>query len=275
MLRPYVCTFLLIYLIGCSLHFGFKRAILSGFAGYLIAWLSELSSIHNGFPYGYYHYLENTKGKEIWVLGVPLMDSISYVFLAYASYSLALLIISPICRSKRIIYVLETIAIRNSLFARILGTILFVYLDIIIDPVALKGDRWFLGQIYGYPSPGVYFGVPLSNYCGWFVTGFFMIYAFQKIDYRLYRAGVPDYYGYQYPWRYLVGPVLYGVVLVFNLSVTFLIGEQMLGWVGLFIVLLLLLMIYVIIRIKLSTEGAEKTIDAHLKDFPKAIIVGH
>jgi uncharacterized membrane protein len=150
MLRPYVFVFLLIYIIGCSLQFGFKRALLFGFAGYLIAWLSELSSIHNGFPYGYYHYLENTKGKEIWVLSVPLMDSISYVFLAYASYSLALFIISPICRSKRTIYVLETIAIRNSFFARALGTILFVYLDIIIDPVALKGDRWFLGQIYGF-----------------------------------------------------------------------------------------------------------------------------
>jgi hypothetical protein len=83
-----------------------------------------------------------------------------------------------------------------------------------------------------------------------------------------------DYYGYQYPWRYMVGPVLYCVVLIFNLSVTFVIGEQMLGWVGLFILLLPLMLIYVIIRIKLSAEGAEKTIDAHLKDFPKAIIIG-
>jgi uncharacterized membrane protein len=274
MLRPYVFVFLLIYVVGCSLHFGFKRSLLYCFAGYLIAWLSELSSIHNGFPYGFYHYLENTKGKELWMLGVPLMDSLSYVFLAYASYSLSLLIISPIRRSKGIIYVLETRAIRGSVYAAILGAMLFVYLDIIIDPVALKGDRWFLGQIYGYPSPGVYFGVPLSNYLGWFVTGFCMIYAFQKIDYSLYRRGVSDYYGYRYPWRYLVGPFLYCAVMLFNLSVTFLIGEQMLGWVGIFIVLLPLMLIYAIIRIKLSDEGAGKTLEAHLKDFPEAVIAG-
>ncbi len=273
-LRPYVFVFLIVYVIGCSVHFGFKRALLFGIAGYLIAWLSEFSSIHNGFPYGYYHYLETTKGREIWVLGVPLMDSISYVFLAFASYSVSILIISPVRRSKRLIYVLETMPIRGSLYARILGTILFVYLDIIIDPVALKGDRWFLGQIYGYPDPGVYFGVPLSNYCGWFLTGFFMIYAFQKIDYCLYRKNVPDYQGYRYPWRYLVGPVLYCAVLVFNLSVTFLIGEETLGWVGIFIALLPLMLIYAITRIKLSTEGAEKALAAHLKDFPKAVIDG-
>jgi uncharacterized membrane protein len=272
MLRPYVFIFLLIYGIGCSLHFGFKRTLLFGIAGYLIAWLSELSSIHNGFPYGYYHYLENTKGKELWILGVPLMDSISYVFLAYASYSFSLLIISPLTRSKWILYVLETMKIRGSLYARILGAILFVYLDIIIDPVALKGDRWFLGQIYEYPGGGVYFGVPLSNFCGWFVTGFFMIYAFQKIDSWLHRTNVPDRYGYQYPWRYLVGPVLYSVVLVFNISVTFLIGEQMLGWVGIFIMLLPMMLVYAVVRIRLSPEGPLNKLDAHLRDFPGAAI---
>jgi len=273
-LRPYVFVFLLIYLIGCSVHFGFKRALLFGVTGYLIAWLTEFSSIHNGFPYGYYHYFETTKGKEIWVLGVPLMDSISYVFLAYASYSLSILIISPLCRSKRILYVLETMPIRGSLYVRILGTILFVYLDIIIDPVALQGNRWFLGQIYGYPDLGLYFGVPLSNYCGWFFTGFIMIYSFQKIDSFLYRKNVTDYFGYRYPWRFLIGPILYFVVLIFNLSVTFLIGEKMLGWVGLFIVLLPIFLLYTITKIKLTAEGAEFTLGAHLRDFPKAIIGG-
>ena len=272
MLRPYVFVFLLVYGIGCTLHFGFKRTLLFGTLGYLIAWLSELSSIHNGFPYGYYHYLENTKDKELWVLGVPLMDSISYVFLAYASYSLSLLIISPLCRSKRTLYVLETMKIRGSLYARFLGAILFVYLDIIIDPVALRGDRWFLGQIYAYPGAGVYFGVPLSNYCGWFVTGFFMLYAFQRIDSCLYGTNVPDRHGYQYPWRYLVGPALYCVVLVFNISVTFLISEQMLGWVGIFIILLPLMLVYAIVRIKLSQSGTSHELDAHLRDFPGAAI---
>ncbi|MDH5698334.1 MAG: hypothetical protein OEZ41_00025 [Nitrospirota bacterium] len=32
-----------------------------------------------------------------------------------------------------------------------LTVILFTFLDVVIDPVALQGERWFLGKIYGYP----------------------------------------------------------------------------------------------------------------------------
>jgi uncharacterized membrane protein len=271
-LRPYVLIFLLIYITGCTLHLGLKRTILFCIAGYLLAWLSELSSIHTGFPYGSYYYLEHTRGLEIWVLGVPLMDSISYVFLAYASYSVALLMVSPIQRSSWLIYVLETEKTRYSRHTALLGTLLFVYLDIIIDPVALQGNRWFLGQIYGYNEPGIYFGVPISNFIGWFVVGFLMIATLQKIDERLRQSNVADYFGYQYPWRYAIGPVLYIGVLVFNLAITFYIKEYLMGWVGIFIVLLPVVLGYTIIQEKLADEGVEKAQRDHLKDFPQAII---
>ena len=175
-LRPYVFVFLLVYMLGCSLHLGLKRALLFCVAGYGIAWLSEYSSIHNGIPYGYYFYIEQTKSREIWVLGVPLIDSMSYVFLAYASYSVALLVSAPVMRLKKTLYILETREIRDSAAVRILGAGLFVYLDIIIDPVALAGHKWFLGQLYGYPERGAYFGVPISNFAGWLVVGFLMIW---------------------------------------------------------------------------------------------------
>ncbi len=267
-LRPYVFVFLLVYMLGCSLHLGLKRALLFIIAGYGIAWLSEYSSIHNGIPYGYYFYIEQTKGREIWMLGVPLIDSMSYVFLAYASYSMALLISAPVMRLKKTLYILETREIRNSAAVRMLGAILFVYLDIIIDPVALAGNKWFLGQLYGYPERGIYFGVPISNFAGWAVVGFLMIWALQKIDNYLYRSGTSDYTGYNHPWRYLVGPFLFAGILVFNISVTFAIREYMLGWVDIFIVLSPSILIYYIIKVKLDSGDAVNALDAHLRDFP-------
>ena len=271
-LRTYGFAFLAVYLSGCSLNLGLKRALLFGVAGYLIAWLSEFSSIHNCFPYGPYYYLDGTRGKEIWVLGVPLMDSISYVFLAYASYSLALFISSPLRRSRgMLLYVFETKKIRDSIQVRILGALLFVYLDIIIDPVALRGDRWFLGRIYSYPEQGVYFGVPLSNFLGWFAVGFSMIYVLQRIDRYLQGKGATDLIGYKYPWRFLIGPVLYFGVLVFNLSVTFFIREHMLGLTGVFIVLLPAFLMYVIVRDKIFRESDETAIAEHYRDFPQAM----
>ncbi len=112
-LRPYFVAFFLAYFLACSLHLGVLRAIIFAIAGYAIAWLSEFSSIHCGFPYGYYYYIEATRGRELWVLGVPFMDSMSFVFLSYASYSLALMAVSPLIRLGGI-YVLENRKIRYS-----------------------------------------------------------------------------------------------------------------------------------------------------------------
>ncbi len=118
----------------------------------VVAWLSEVSSIHTGFPYGVYIYIPATRAQELWVLGVPFMDSLSYVFLSYSSYSLALLLLAVRSgvngRSRR------PAREKPPLATVILAAVLFVTLDIIIDPLALRGYRWFLGQIYGYPEPG-------------------------------------------------------------------------------------------------------------------------
>jgi uncharacterized membrane protein len=270
-LRPYVFIFFAVYLVGCSMHLGLKRAVLFGAAGYLITWLSEYSSIHNGIPYGLYYYIEATRGKEIWVLGVPLMDSMSYVFLAYASYSVALLVISPFISARGAPYILETRKMRGSLPVRMLGALFMVYLDIIIDPVALSGGRWFLGQIYGYPSDGVYFGVPVSNFIGWLFVGFLLVWALQKIDALLDKKKVKDYDGHRHPWRYMVGPALYVGVLLFNMCITFFIGEYNLGWVDIFIVLLPTAILYSTIRTKkLRGESFTAAVEAHLQDFPRA-----
>jgi uncharacterized membrane protein len=271
LLRPYVFIFLAVYLVGCSMQLGLRRALLFGVAGYLITWLSEYSSIHNGIPYGLYHYIEATRGKEIWVLGVPLMDSMSYVFLAYASYAVALVALSPVISVRGMPYLLETKKMRGSLSVRMLGALFMVYLDIIIDPIALRGGKWFLGEIYGYPAGGVYFGVPVSNFIGWLFVGFLLVWALQKIDAYLDKKEVRDCQGYRFPWRYMVGPALYAGVLLFNLWITFSIGEYNLGLAGIFIVLLPAALLYLIIRSR-PAHGVAVTeaIESHLRDFPKA-----
>ena len=52
----------------------------------------------------------------------------------------------------------------------------------VIDPVALRGDRWFLGKIYYYPDPGTHFGVPLANYVGWAVVGLISLSIYFPLD---------------------------------------------------------------------------------------------
>jgi len=181
-MRPYVFAFLVVYLVAASAHLGWRKTLLFTVAGYLISLLSEYSSINTGFPYGWYYYIEATKERELWIAGVPFFDSLSYVFLAYCSYATALLVVSPAKSWRWNFVILETRAIRRSLAVLFLGSLFQVFLDIIVDPVALQGRRWFLGQIYGYQEPGCHFGVPLSNYLGWWVVSVVMVLALQIID---------------------------------------------------------------------------------------------
>jgi putative membrane protein len=112
-----------------------------------------------------------------------------------------------------------------------------VTLDIIIDPVALRGYRWFLGQIYGYPQGGVYFGIPLANFGGWLVVALILIGILQWLAARFPDSPRWNWGRRRFPFQALLGPAFYLGILGFNLAMTFLIGEPCLGWVGVFIYL--------------------------------------
>ncbi|MEM5789852.1 MAG: carotenoid biosynthesis protein [Syntrophobacteraceae bacterium] len=241
-LRPYVFAFLAMYVIAASRHIGWKRTLVFIPVGYTLAWISEFASITWGFPYGDYYYIHTTVGRELWVFGVPFMDSLSYVFLSYCSYSMALFLLSPVTISSGTLAVHETRYERRSFQVLILGAFLFMMLDVIIDPVALLGDRWFLGKIYGYKFEGHYFGIPMSNFGGWFVVGLVLIATLQILD-RIVPAPIKK--APVLPlvsWMRLLGPILYFSVLFFNMAVTFYINEYLLGFVDVMIVSMLLVL---------------------------------
>ena len=268
-LRPYVFAFLAVYLAASGVHLGWRRTVLYIPLGYCIAWLSEFSSIHWGFPYGDYFYISTTIDRELWIFGVPFMDSLSYVFLSYCSYSMAIFLLSPLFDSP-VPKILETRRLRRSPQVLVLGAFLFVLLDIIIDPVAFQGSRWFLGQIYGYRSPGFYFGIPMSNFGGWLLVGFAMIGAIQMLD-RFTPAlrYTPLPYHRLAFCRYL-GPLLYLSVLVFNLTITFWIGEVLLGIVGCLILFFPALFAIFFTGYKLS-HIPSRALEQHLTDFPPPV----
>src|SRR5512147_1031092 len=93
--RPYVFAFLLIYLAAATLKVGPKKAVLFTLTAWATAYAAEFSSVRNGFPFGIYHYIPCTLDREVWICGVPLMDSISFTFLSYASWSVARVFLSP------------------------------------------------------------------------------------------------------------------------------------------------------------------------------------
>jgi uncharacterized membrane protein len=236
LLRPYVFLFLACYLVLATWQFGAGRTLAFLVAGYLVSWLAELCSIHTGFPFGIYIYIPATLDRELWVANVPFMDSLSYVFMAFASFTMALLALGR-GRWEGRRFFLEDHTLLNSWRSAILGAVLMMTLDVVIDPLALRGYRWFLGQIYGYPAPGVYFGIPLANFAGWLLVSFVLIRLLQFLLARLPEGLFWDWGRRDFPGRALLGPGLYVGILAFNLAMTLWIGEPTLFWAGVFIYL--------------------------------------
>ncbi len=244
-LRPYVLLFLAAYLAIAIPNIGVLRTLVFTLTSFIIAFSAEYSSTRNGFPFGYYSYIETTRGRELWISNVPFMDSLSYSFLAYVSYTMSVLIWSPL---KRNVWDIRTDwdSVKGSLRVILTGAALFMMMDVIIDPVAFLGDRWFLGKIYTYREEGEYFNIPLTNFGGWFIVGTAILFTFSKLDrwLDLRRPFISN----NVPCMALLGPGLYFGVLAFNLAVTFYIGEILMGFCGMAITAAILALVMYKIR---------------------------
>jgi putative membrane protein len=206
LLRPYVFGFLAAFLLAGARDLGVRRTLLFGAAVWPVAWLAEFASTRIGVPFGLYHYTGETRGQELYLADVPFMDSLSFTFLAYAAWCLA----RTVARDRQL---------SRPALALLAGGLMMA-LDVVIDPLAVRGDQWFLGRIFYYPEPGVYFGVPLSNFAGWIIVGA------AGVGLYLWLAG--DARGADAR----AGSGLYYAVLLFNLVVTAWIGEWWLAAAG-------------------------------------------
>ena len=205
-LRPYVFAFLVAFLVAGALDLGWRRTLAFTGCVWPVALVAELSSTRTGVPFGLYHYTGLTRGRELFVVDVPFIASLSFVFLAYAAFALA----------------------RTALVGRsvsrwgmaVAAGMLMMALDIVIDPLAVRGDRWFLGPLFAYNEPGVYFGVPIANFVGWVIVG--------AVGVGLFLALTKNDSGR----RVWPGVALYYAVLGINLTMTVQIGELLLAVIG-------------------------------------------
>lgn len=212
-LRPYVLIFLLLFLAGSLKVFGWKRTVLFIAYAYPLSFLLEVCSTRFGFPFGIYIYHPlDTVGRELWVLDIPWMSTLSFVFLSFFSYRLSVYFFT------------------RAPFSWPFTAAFFMFLvDFVIDPVTLQGRRWFLGDLYHYPEAGFYFGVPFSNFLGWALTGFLVSFPFAVEE--LLKKRELEHWKKYWRWDFFLSWVYVGAIL-FMAAVAFSIGEDRLGIVG-------------------------------------------
>jgi putative membrane protein len=198
-------------------------------ASYFCEWSS--SGPKGWFPFGHYTYLPTTREEEIWVGHLPFMDFLSFSFLVVASLGVVARVWGLSLGE------VLTRPVKTTWPVFLMSDILFFGIDMVIDPVALRGNRWFLGQIYYYPQGGSYFGVPVANFVGWAVLGLMIMLLWRSLGAMtqlLARQTAIDRWGPSFLWL---------SVYLFNLGIALYRGEFALFLSDLVVLALLILML--------------------------------
>ena len=80
-----------------------------------------------------------------------------------------------------------------------LGAVIMTAWDLAMDPMMVAGGHWIWEQ------PGAYFGIPLQNYWGWWLTSFVTFFLFLSIG-RIFpeHTSSADQYNHLAIWSYAI-----------------------------------------------------------------------
>jgi len=117
-----------------------SKELKSAFLIFFIGMVSEILGVNYGLIFGDYVYLDNLGVK---ILGVPVLIGLNWIILTFITGSLSSFIF------------------KNKYVSILMGAILMIGLDLLIEPVAPLLGFW----IFDLQK------VPLQNYLGWFVIG--------------------------------------------------------------------------------------------------------
>jgi uncharacterized membrane protein len=133
----------------------------------------ENLSILTGFPFGWYHYSEKM-GARLFL--VPLLIGPAYFGVGYLSWTLARAILGD--TNGRL-------AGRLVFATPIIASFIMVCWDLTIDPkMSTITNNWI------WRDGGSYFGVPLANFLGWYLTVYVFLQVFALYARRL--SATPD-----------------------------------------------------------------------------------
>jgi bisanhydrobacterioruberin hydratase len=125
-------------------YLGTRRATLSLLNLSILACAIEAIGVATGFPYGTFYYGD--------ALGPRLAGLVPYLLpLSYAP-----LVVGAVAAAW---------GTRLRLLHVLYATLLLLWIDAVLDPGAASLGFWV------WPQGGAYYGVPLSNYAGWLLSG--------------------------------------------------------------------------------------------------------
>ena len=120
-------------------------------SAFVVSLTFESIGVLTGLVYGPYHY---TSKLGFLFLGlVPLIIPVAWFMMMYPSLVVADWLVPAQARSR-------------SIFVAAVGALIMTSWDVVMDPVMVQGGHWV------WEVNGAYFGIPLQNFFGWWLTTF-------------------------------------------------------------------------------------------------------
>ncbi len=142
-----------------SQHLDWRHTLLLLLLTFAVSLLFESVGVATGAIYGPYHYTDKLGYKFLGL--VPLLIPVAWFMMTYPSYVIAR-VITPL---------LDSLWAWRLLLAGIGGLVMTAW-DLALDPLMVAGGHWV------WDVQGGYFGIPLHNYLGWWLTTFITFFLF-------------------------------------------------------------------------------------------------
>lgn len=140
-------------------RYGWRGILLFVAIAFVFGNFYENLSIATGFPFGHYYYTSALGPKLIYT---PLFINIAYFQMAFIAWNLSEPLIDHHSSGKHALVVQPLVA-----------SFIMVMWDMVIDPWSST-----VSHAWRWKDGGAYFGVPFTNYLGWFLCVFSILFIF-------------------------------------------------------------------------------------------------
>lgn len=186
-----------------TLRYGIRGMLIFILFCLIISNILENLSIKIGFPFGYYHYTSDLGPK---LFSVPLLIGPAYFSTGYLSWVVSNVLLDKV-DSK-----LQSLTIFALPFV---ASFIMVMWDVVMDPSSST-----IKHLWIWDKGGGFFGVPVSNYLGWFLTVYLFFQAF-----ALYLAKRPKLTYIKMSQSYWYQAVLFYFVIGLGYIASYLAGK--------------------------------------------------
>jgi uncharacterized membrane protein len=166
-------------LIHSSIVLSKKRTMILFIISMVIGLFFELVGVKYGWLFGTYHYNLNASSSPFIFGLVPYLTVVSWAVIIYMSYSITNIFLTGFKFRKTDLNKLKPVhLIPFIILLSVIDGLIATNLDMILDPVTISQQipGWF------WTFGGTYFGIPISNFIGWFTVTFIATVIFRFFE---------------------------------------------------------------------------------------------